>query len=165
MKNACAFRRDHPDLIWPLFSFYWVVVLNMAASRLCAKISDDDLIRFSEEHENENTRMKMLKDAAFETDRKIVNHSNRKHLIQKMVDSEIPPNEIIQITGHKNINNYSRLSATRKQQLSAILSNPNLSYNFQESTTTSSLVRTSISTSSNTTLATPSGIFQGCIAF
>ena len=43
----------------------------------------------------------MLKGAVNDTDRKIVNHSTRKHLIQKLVDSEIPPNEIIQITGHK----------------------------------------------------------------
>ena len=42
----------------------------MAASRLFSKISDDHLISVSEEHENENTRMKiknMLKDAAFAT--------------------------------------------------------------------------------------------------
>ena len=112
-----------------------------------------------------NMMKNMLKDAAFETDRKIVNHSTRKHLIQKLVDSEIPPNQIIQITGHKNINsinNYSTLSATRQQQISTILSNPNRSHNFQEWTTTSSLVQSSISTPCDTTLATPSGILQGC---
>ena len=67
-------------------------------------------------------------DAVNDTDRKIVNYSTRKHLIQKLVDSEIPPNEIIQITGHKNINsvnNYSTLPATRQQQISTILSNGN----------------------------------------
>ena len=31
-------------------SFYCVVVLNMAASRLFSQVSDDDLVRFSEEH-------------------------------------------------------------------------------------------------------------------
>ena len=62
MENACVFPRDHPDLIWRLLSFYCVVVLNMAASRLFSQVSDDDLVRFSEEHENENTRKKTVYD-------------------------------------------------------------------------------------------------------
>ena len=59
----------------------------------------------------------MQKDAGLETNRKIVKHSTRKHLVQKLVDSEIPPNEIMQITGHKNvnsINNYLTFSASRQ---------------------------------------------------
>ena len=45
------------------------------------------------------------------SDKKLVNHSTRKHLVQNLVDNNIPLNEIVQITGHKNINslnNYSR---------------------------------------------------------
>ena len=49
----------------------------------------------------------MRKDADFNTDRKLVNHSTRKHLIQKLVDNEIPANEIIQVTGHKNVNSLN----------------------------------------------------------
>jgi len=68
----------------------------------------------------------MIRDSGLETDKKLVNNSTRKHLVQKLVDNDIPPNEIIQITGHKNVNplyNYSSLSDKKQQQLSAVLSN------------------------------------------
>ena len=58
------------------------------------------------------------------TKRKLVNHSTRKHLVQKLVDSNVPTTEIAQITGHKNINsinNYTALSNKKQQQISAIL--------------------------------------------
>lgn len=51
----------------------------------------------------------MLKSSEIQTEKKIVNHSTRKHLVQKFVENNIPPNEIVQATGHKNvssINNY-----------------------------------------------------------
>ena len=60
-----------------------------------------------------------------QSDKKLVNHSTRKHLVQKLVDSNIPSNEIVQITGHKNINslnNYSAISDKRQQQISVVLS-------------------------------------------
>ena len=59
------------------------------------------------------------------TKRKLVNHSTRKHLVQKLVNNNVPPTEIAQITGHKNvnsINNYSTVSVKKQQQISAILS-------------------------------------------
>ena len=68
----------------------------------------------------------MIRDSFLETDKKLVNHSTRKYLVQKLVDNDIPPNEIIQITGHKNVNslnNYSSLSDKKQQQISAVLSN------------------------------------------
>ena len=68
----------------------------------------------------------MIRDLHLETDKKLVNHSTRKHLVQKLVDNNIPPNEVIQITGHKNVNsvnNYSSLSNKKQQQISAVLSN------------------------------------------
>ena len=55
---------------------------------------------------------------------KLVNHSTRKHLVQNLVDSNVPPTEIAQITGQKNINsinNSSALSNKKQQQISAIL--------------------------------------------
>ena len=67
----------------------------------------------------------MIRDLGLETDKKLVYHSTRKHLVQKLVD-DIPPNKIIQITGHKNVNslnNYSSLSDKTQQQISAVLSN------------------------------------------
>ena len=36
--------------------------------------------------------------------KKMVSHTTRKYLIQKLVDDNIPPNEISKVTGHKNIN-------------------------------------------------------------
>jgi hypothetical protein len=60
-----------------------------------------------------------------ETDKKLVNHSTRKHLVQKLVDKDIPPTEIMQITGHKNvasINNYSTLSDKKQKQIPGVLS-------------------------------------------
>ena len=68
----------------------------------------------------------MIKDSGLKTDQKLVNHSTRKHLVQKLVDNDVPPNEIIQITGHQNVNslnNCSTLSDKKQQQISAVLSN------------------------------------------
>ena len=72
-----------------------------------------------------NMLKRMVKDSGLETDKKLVNHSTRKHLVQKLVDNDIPPTEIMQITGHKNvasINNYSILSDRKQQQISGVLS-------------------------------------------
>ena len=47
-------------------------------------------------------------------------------MIQKLVDNDIPPNEIIQITRNKSVNSlnsYSSLSDKKQQQISAVLSN------------------------------------------
>ena len=51
----------------------------------------------------------------------LVNHSTRKHLVQKLVE----PNEFVQITGHKNVNSlnsYSAISDRRQQHTSTVLS-------------------------------------------
>ena len=53
------------------------------------------------------------------------NHSGRKTLVQKLQDSGIPPNQIIQITGHKNlqsVNNYSSLREKQMESISRVLS-------------------------------------------
>ena len=67
----------------------------------------------------------MLAASQVHSDKKLVNHSTRKHLVQKLVDNNIAPNEIVQITGHKNINsldNYSAISDRRQQHTSTVLS-------------------------------------------
>ena len=67
----------------------------------------------------------MLAASQVHSDKKLVNHSTRKHLVQKLVDNNIPPNEIVQITGHKNVNslnNYSAISDRRQQHISTVLS-------------------------------------------
>ena len=53
------------------------------------------------------------------------NHSGRKTLVQKLQDSGVPPNQRIQITGHKNlqsVNNYSSLQEKQMDSISRILS-------------------------------------------
>ena len=83
----------------------------------------------------------MLAASQVQSDKKLVNHSTRKHLVQKLVDSNIPPNETVQITGHKNINslnNYSVISDKRQQQISAVLSGGK-----ESSTCTSAMIRSS----------------------
>ena len=66
----------------------------------------------------------MLAASQVHSDKKLVNHSTRKHLVQKLVDN-IAPNEIVQITGDKNINsldNYSAISDRQQQHTSTVLS-------------------------------------------
>ena len=53
------------------------------------------------------------------------NHTRRKTLMQKLQDIDVPPNQIIQITGHKNlqsINNYSSLRERQMENVPNILS-------------------------------------------
>ena len=55
--------------------------------------------------------------------KRLTNHSARKHLVQKLNDNEIPPTQIMQITGHRNVyfvNNYSSLSEKQKEKTSYI---------------------------------------------
>ena len=52
------------------------------------------------------------------------NHSARKHMIQKLIDHDVPPTEIVQISGHKNIssiNNYSSINLNKQKHISSIL--------------------------------------------
>ena len=53
------------------------------------------------------------------------NYSSRKTLVQKLQHNGVPPNQIIQITGHKNlqsVNNYSSLREKQMEGISRILS-------------------------------------------
>ena len=52
--------------------------------------------------------------------------SARKRLIQKLNDEGVPPNQIIQISGHKNVNslnNYSKINNEQSRRISNILAN------------------------------------------
>ena len=56
---------------------------------------------------------------------KTINHSRRKTLVQEPQDNDVSPNQIVQITGHKNlqsINNYSSLRERQMENISKILS-------------------------------------------
>ncbi|XP_060597803.1 uncharacterized protein LOC132751629 [Ruditapes philippinarum] len=57
---------------------------------------------------------------------RITPYSSRKRMIQKLSDEGVPANQIMQISGHKNINsinNYSKLNPNQNRQISDILSN------------------------------------------
>ena len=67
----------------------------------------------------------MLAGSQVHSDKKLVNHNTGKHLVQKLVDNNIPPNEIVQMTGHRNVNslnNYCAISDRRQQHISTVLS-------------------------------------------
>ena len=52
------------------------------------------------------------------------NHSARKYLVQKLSDNHVSPNEIIQISGHRNlqsINSYSQISETHHSEISTLI--------------------------------------------
>ena len=63
-------------------------------------------------------------------EKKLTNHSARKHLVQKLSEKNVPANQIMQITGHRNIqsiNNYSHINETQHKAISRILSTPSAS--------------------------------------
>ena len=71
----------------------------------------------------------LMKDCALAagigTNKRITNHSARKTLVQTLQDHNIPPTQIVQITGHKNlqsVNNYSVLGDKQQETISSILS-------------------------------------------
>ena len=62
----------------------------------------------------------MAIEAGFDKTKNISNHSARKHLVQKLRDSNIAPTEIMQITGHKNVQsiiNYSEISEQTQKKM------------------------------------------------
>lgn len=70
---------------------------------------------------------RMTTSAGIVGEKKLTNHSARKHLVQKLSENNVPANQIMQITGHKNIqsiNNYSSLNEIQHRNNSSILSNP-----------------------------------------
>ena len=84
--------------------------------------------------------------------KRITNHSARKTLVQTLQDHNVRPTQIVQVTGHKNlqsVNNYSTLGDRQQETISSILSStrtPNAAQPF---------VQHQISESSTTALATP----------
>lgn len=74
----------------------------------------------------------MAENAGLNGSKNLTNHSARKHLVQKLRDSDIPPTEIMQISGHKNLQsilNYSRISESKQKQCSNLLSTVSSSQN------------------------------------
>lgn len=68
----------------------------------------------------------MAKHANISGCKRLTNHSARKHLLQKLVNANVPPTHIMQISGHKNvqsINNYSSVSDEQHSSMSGLISN------------------------------------------
>ena len=63
---------------------------------------------------------------------RLTNHSARKYMIQTLNDKEIPPTQIMQISGHKNvqsITNYSNVNMGQQKRMSNILGGEDDDYN------------------------------------
>lgn len=74
---------------------------------------------------------RMVEKAGLPSDKRLSNHSARKHLVQKLSENNVPPTQIMQITGHKNVqsvNNYSNLNENQHKQISKILSGNQQTY-------------------------------------
>jgi hypothetical protein len=57
--------------------------------------------------------------------RKLTNHSARRHLVQKLQDRVVQNAQIMQISGHRNVqsvNTYSRLNQNQQKSISKVLS-------------------------------------------
>lgn len=48
------------------------------------------------------------------------NHSGRKTLMQKLQDSWVPLNQIVQIMGHKNLQSVDNYSSLQEKQIESI---------------------------------------------
>ena len=67
---------------------------------------------------------RMVQHSGMNQNKHLSNHSASKYLTQKLNDNNIPPNQIMQISGHKNIasiNNYSHINSYQHRQISQIL--------------------------------------------
>ena len=76
--------------------------------------------------------MKTMCEKAGIDGKRLTNHSARKHLVQKLRDANIPPTEIMQITGHKNVQsviNYSSISKENQKRCSSIMSSTSTNTN------------------------------------
>ncbi|XP_053400673.1 uncharacterized protein LOC123555967 [Mercenaria mercenaria] len=80
-----------------------------------------------------NIMRDMKAEAGIENPR-ITPYSSRKHLVQTLNDAGVPANQIMQISGHKNvnsINNYSKINNDQSRNISKILSNQRNETNLQ----------------------------------
>ena len=111
-----------PSMLEPDSSFYLSV--NYFKTETHASVEGNNWFKAQPMGVNKlNNIMKDMTQAAGISGK--TNHSGRKTLVQKLQDSGVPPNQIIQITGHKNlqsVNNYSSLREKQMESISRILS-------------------------------------------
>lgn len=71
-----------------------------------------------------NSLMKTMAEKGQLNTSNLTNHSARKRMVQKLNDEGVPPTQIMQISGHKNVqslNNYCTLSENQQRRISNIL--------------------------------------------
>ena len=69
--------------------------------------------------------MKIMSEKAELNKPRLKNHSGRKTMMQTLVNEEIPPTDIIQLSGHRNlqsVNNYATVSEKQQMKMSRTLS-------------------------------------------
>ena len=84
---------------------------------------------FINQHVGQKKLSKMMKQMQITGElnpaKRLTNHSARKHLVQKLRDSDVAPTDIMQISGHKNIQSvltYSKMNEKQHRVCSDILS-------------------------------------------
>ena len=72
-----------------------------------------------------NSIMKVMSEKAELNKPRLKNHSGRKTMMQTVVNEEIPPTDIIQLSGHRNhrsVHNYATVSEKQQMKMSRTLS-------------------------------------------
>uniref|UniRef100_A0A8W8MMW5 ZMYM2-like/QRICH1 C-terminal domain-containing protein n=1 Tax=Magallana gigas TaxID=29159 RepID=A0A8W8MMW5_MAGGI len=70
--------------------------------------------------------------------KRLTNTSTRKYCVQKLRENNITPTDLMQVTGHKNvnsINNYSEITVTKQKEMSKILSTTKNRFNHKSTRT------------------------------
>ena len=137
-----------PSMLDPDSCFYLSV--NHFKTEAHAAISGEEWFKAQLMGVNKlNTTMKDMTQAAGISGK--TNHSGRKTLVQKLQDSGIPPTQIVQITGHKNLQSVNNYSSLHEQQMG------NISHILSSNTTTASTTCTVVkpTESKMTTLPSP----------
>ena len=106
-----------PSMLEPDSSFYFSV--NYLKTETHASVEGKNWFKAQPMGVNKlNNIMKDMTQAAGISGK--TNHSGRKTLVQKLQDSGVPPNQIIQITGHKNVQLVNNYSSLREKQMESI---------------------------------------------
>ena len=72
-----------------------------------------------------NSLMKTMAAKAGMENSRLRNHSGRKTMVQRLCEQDVPPTQIAQLSGHKNlksIENYSSVSTRQQMYMSNVLS-------------------------------------------
>ena len=110
----------------------------------------------------------MNRGAAWDTIRSssVTNHSARKRMMQKLNNNNVPPTNIMQLSGHRNwqsVNNYRTLSKEQQKNTSLILSDNSAPPNTAHTAKTLQTVATAESSFTKSSVIPASGVFSGAV--